>query len=192
MKKLFVLFALIIFSSPAWCQSAVPETKINLAWVDGVYWNVQDTVLEDIERIEIIRGPGASAWGANAVNGVINIITRSAEDTHGNLASISVGNPQTANVSLRHGGAINTDIDYRIFAKFRKNAELDDSDISKANDAWRDGRLGFRLDGLLTANDDFTLQGDFHRNRSNQTSLFPDLQQIEIEQSQSFDDEGGM
>ena len=157
----------------------------------GVYWNVQDTLLEDVERIEVIRGPGATVWGANAVNGVINIITRSAEDTHGNLASLAVGDPEVVNAGIRHGGAINENVDYRVFAKFRKNNKLADSNTSKANDDWEDSRLGFRMDGLLTVDDDFTLQGDVYRNRENQLSVLPDWQLGQVEKKQTLDDVGG-
>ncbi len=157
----------------------------------GVYWNAQDTLLEDVERIEVIRGPGASVWGSNAVNGVINIITRSAEDSHGNLLSISAGDPKTARIGLRHGGAINNDIDYRVYAKFSKNDELSNTKTNRANDDWDSHRIGFRMDGLLTADDDFTLQGDVYKNSASETSLFPDLQQGQIAQDQTLDDRGG-
>ncbi len=157
----------------------------------GVYWNAQDTLLEDVERIEVIRGPGASVWGSNAVNGVINIITRSAEDTHGNLLSVSAGDPKKGRVALHHGGAINNDIDYRVFAKFRKNDKLSNSRTTRANDDWDSRRMGFRMDGLLTADDNFTLQGDIYKNRASQTSLFPDPVLGQREQEQTLDDSGG-
>src|SRR5712664_3663283 len=70
----------------------------------GVFWQVQDTLLEDIERIEVVRGPGATIWGANAVNAVINIITKSAKDTHGTLVSAGGGNKDQGIGSFRYGG----------------------------------------------------------------------------------------
>ena len=157
----------------------------------GVYWNAQDTLLEDVERIEVIRGPGASVWGANAVNGVINIITRSAEDTQGNLLSASAGDPKAARIALRHGGSINNDIDYRVYAKFRKNSQFSDTHTSKANDDWKSRRMGFRIDGLLTADDDFTVQGDVYKNRASETTLYPDPLLGQIPHPQSGDDQGG-
>ena len=90
----------------------------------GVYWGVQDTVLEDIDRIEVIRGPGATVWGANAVNGVINIITKSSEDTHGGLVSGSAGTSETTIDSVRYGGKIGENASYRFFLKYQKRQEL--------------------------------------------------------------------
>ncbi len=157
----------------------------------GVYWNVQDTILEDIERIEIIRGPGASVWGANAVNGVINIITRSATDTQGYLASVSAGNPETINAGFRYGGSLNEDMDYRIFTKFRKHNNFENTPSTTANDNWRDSRIGFRIDGLLDSTNDITLQGDIYRNKANQTTVFPSISLGEVIEQQTLDDNGG-
>ncbi|MCA9477403.1 MAG: TonB-dependent receptor, partial [Nitrospira sp.] len=83
----------------------------------GVTWETQDTMLEDIDRIEVIRGPGASLWGVNAVNGVINIITKRAQDTQGFLASGIAGNEEGI-VSIRQGGTHGSDLHYRLFAKY--------------------------------------------------------------------------
>ncbi len=155
----------------------------------GVYWNVQDTLMEDIERIEVIRGPGATAWGSNAVNGVINIITRSAENTHGLLASVVLGKPETANVGIRYG-ASTQNTDYRIFAKARKNAHFDDGALGEAHDAWQDNRLGFRLDSVLSVDDKLTMQGDVYRNDSEQTTIYSDLSQGFTTVPENYDDEG--
>ena len=76
----------------------------------GVFWDIQDTPLEDIERIEIIRGPGATLWGANAVNGVINIITKNARDTQGGLASYSYSSEDDQIAVARFGGQVNDDL----------------------------------------------------------------------------------
>src|ERR1051325_3925717 len=84
----------------------------------GVFWDVQDTVLEDIDHIEIIRGPGSTLWGANAVNGVINIVTKSAAQTQGGLVSGGGGNGEVAFGTLRYGGAINNEAHYRVFVKY--------------------------------------------------------------------------
>ena len=83
----------------------------------GVYWNAVAYPLEDIERIEVIRGPGASLWGANAVNGIINIITKSAAKTRGGLFSVGAGTPEGTFGALHYGGAIESEADYRIYAK---------------------------------------------------------------------------
>src|SRR5467141_3714484 len=83
----------------------------------GVYWQVQDTLLEDIERIEVIRGPGGTIWGANAVNGVINIITKSTKDTHEMLASLSGGSVDQGIAEVRVGGGNGKSFDYRVYGK---------------------------------------------------------------------------
>ena len=83
----------------------------------GVYWQVQDTLLEDIERIEVIRGPGGTIWGANAVNGVINIITKNARDTYGSLASVSGGNVDQGIAGARYGAEGPKELSYRIYGK---------------------------------------------------------------------------
>jgi iron complex outermembrane recepter protein len=125
----------------------------------GVYWQVQDTVLEDIERIEVIRGPGGTIWGANAVNGVINIITKNSKETHGELVSTAAGDIDQAIAESRFGGAIPGGLHYRVYGKgFIRGAEehADDSNF----DHWRAGQVGFRIDKDLGTNDSFTLQGD--------------------------------
>src|SRR5260221_2220715 len=83
----------------------------------GVYWQIQDTLLEDIERIEVIRGPGGTIWGANAVNGVINIITKSARDTHGALASATSGNIDQGIGGARYGGGKGKGTEYTVYGK---------------------------------------------------------------------------
>src|SRR6266436_1367554 len=111
----------------------------------GVYWQVQDTLLEDIERIEVIRGPGGTIWGANAVNGVINIITKSAKDTHGTLVSTGGGNLDQGFGGVRWGGTNGKGLDYRVYGKgFIRGLEFhpDGSNF----DHWKTGQLGFRTD----------------------------------------------
>src|ERR1700740_2146179 len=81
----------------------------------GVYWDAQNVMLEDVERIEVIRGPGGTIWGANAVNGVINIITKSAKNTQGALAALGAGNVEQGTGSVRYGGSAGKDFSYRIY-----------------------------------------------------------------------------
>ena len=128
----------------------------------GVYWQVQDTLLEDIDRIEVIRGPGGTIWGANAVNGVINIITKSAKDTHGTLATLSGGNVDQGIGGVRYGGAKGQGLDYRIYGKgFIRGPEFhpDGSNF----DHWKMGQLGFRADWALPDADTLTVQGDIYQ-----------------------------
>jgi outer membrane receptor protein involved in Fe transport len=84
----------------------------------GVYWNAQDMMLEDVDRIEVIRGPGATLWGANAVNGVINIISKAARDTQGTLISTAVGTEDQPSIGTRYGGQLGSDVQYRTYIKY--------------------------------------------------------------------------
>ena len=132
----------------------------------GVYWEVQDVVMEDIERIEVIRGPGAALWGANAVNGVINITTKRAAQTQGGLLTMGGGNEERAFTSFRFGGALSDDLHYRVFAKGFLRDDSEKLDGGAANDGWRMAHAGFRLD-WTPAENVFTLQGDVYRGFEN-------------------------
>lgn len=124
----------------------------------GVFWDAQDTFIEDIERIEVISGPGGTLWGANAVNGVINIITRHSRDTAGALVSIGAGNDERG-AGVRYGGKLGEDTSFRIYAKgFGRDATVRASGAS-ARDDFKNRQVGFRIDGGRQGNT-FTLQGD--------------------------------
>src|SRR5882762_5134878 len=128
----------------------------------GVYWQVQDTPLEDIERIEVIRGPGGTIWGANAVNGVINIITKNTKDTHGMLVSMGGGNVDQGIAEFRWGGTNGRCFDYRVYGKgFIRGPESHPDGSSF--DHWKTGQLGFRTDWELNTHDTLTLQGDLYQ-----------------------------
>ena len=128
----------------------------------GVFWDVQDTLLEDIDRIEVIRGPGGTLWGANAVNGVINIITKHAIETEGTLLSTGGGAVEGSSAAGRFGGSMGQNGFYRAFGKsFDRPASVGGTDPS--HDAWSMGRAGFRADWTSHRGDNFTAQGDLYR-----------------------------
>jgi iron complex outermembrane receptor protein len=129
----------------------------------GVFWDTLDVVLQDVERIEVIRGPGATIWGANAVDGVINIITKTATDTQG-LQVIAGGGNQTKTISsLRYGGKIGENTDYRLYVKETDQAAGFNPQQGSANDPLNQVRGGFRIDSHSPNNTDlFTLQGDIY------------------------------
>jgi iron complex outermembrane receptor protein len=126
----------------------------------GVYWDVQDVILEDLDRIEVIRGPGATLWGANAVNGVINIITKRPADTRGAVVSTSIGTDERPTTSVRYGGALGADVRYRVYGKFINRDGLVDPAGTPASDAWSAGRGGFRAEWDAGGGDTVTVQSD--------------------------------
>lgn len=141
----------------------------------GVYWDLQDTLIEDIARIEVIRGPGASLWGANAVNGVINIVTKNASETQGGLVAAGTGTEERFFTSLRYGGQMGDDAHYRVYGKFYdRDGGLMPGD-GEAEDQWQTVRGGGRADWKPSDKNAFTLQGDYYDNRSGGLSTFPDL-----------------
>ncbi len=127
----------------------------------GVYWEQQDTPLEDIERIEVIRGPGAALWGANAVNGVINIITKSANNTKGGLVSAGGGTFEHGFGTLRYGTSLSKDTDVRVYGNYANRGGGTYSSGNDSHDAWQSGSTGFRMDSQVSRQDTWTLQGDF-------------------------------
>jgi len=140
----------------------------------GIFWDVQDTLLEDIERIEVIRGPGATIWGANAVNGVINIITKSASDTTGGLLVGGAGNYDRGTVGARYGVALGEWGTVRAYGKYFNRDEQKTTSGHPADDGWDQARGGFRLDGK-SGSDTFTLQGDIYGGTERETFILPDL-----------------
>ena len=135
----------------------------------GVFWNTLDYVLEDIDRIEVIRGPGAALWGANAVNGVINIITRHSRDTQGTLASIASGNEDRLVTEVRHGAVAGL-VTWRAYGKFAARDDQRLADGSDARDPRRRAQAGFRVDGGSDGGVEWLFKGDAFHSRD----TFPD------------------
>jgi len=125
----------------------------------GVFWQAQDIVLEDLDRIEVIRGPGATLWGANAVDGVINITTKSAKDTQGFMMSTAFGTEEMPTTSLRYGGRLADNVYYRVYGKFFNRDGFD----TGGGDDWSAERGGFRVDWEPSHETNFTLQGDYYK-----------------------------
>ncbi|MBK1723991.1 TonB-dependent receptor plug domain-containing protein [Thiocystis violacea] len=140
----------------------------------GVYWENQDVMLADIDRIEVIRGPGATLWGANAVNGVINIITRSAAATQGGLLIAGGGNEERAIGALRYGAEPAPGTFARVYAKYNARDALITSLGDDGRDEWDIGQGGFRVDSTLGSGDRVTLEGDLYRSNLRQQLEVPD------------------
>ncbi|MGH9432310.1 MAG: TonB-dependent receptor plug domain-containing protein [Terriglobia bacterium] len=133
----------------------------------GVFWEAQNVPLEDVDRIEVIRGPGGTIWGANAVDGVINIITKSTKDTHGSLLSLGGGNVDEGTTGFRYGDGNGKGFNYRLYGMgFDRRSEFH-SDGNRFDD-WRAGQAGFRTDWDQQGGDAFTLQGDIYREAAGQ------------------------
>jgi iron complex outermembrane receptor protein len=134
----------------------------------GTYWEVQNVLLEDVERIEVIRGPGGTIWGPNAVNGVINIITRSSTQTHGAFGSVGGGDLEQGFFNARYGGGNGKTFDYRVYALgFDRGPEFH---VDGQNyDRWRAAQGGFRMDLANNNRDSYTLQGDLYDEGAGET-----------------------
>lgn len=124
----------------------------------GVYWDLQDLLPDDIERIEVISGPGATLWGANAVNGVINIITRNAAQTQGGLVDVSAGNLEQS-IGLRYGGTFSDDLAYRFFFRDYFGDDTETSTGATTHDHWSRPDGGFRFDWTPNGADTVMLEG---------------------------------
>jgi iron complex outermembrane receptor protein len=145
--------------------------------INGVYWETNELLLEDIERIEVIRGPGAALWGSNAVNGVINIISKDSSKTLGTLLSAGSGTHEEGFVSLRHGTKLGEATTARLWAKFNSrdnNQRFSDGD--DANDDWQSASTGFRMDSTPDENNTLQLGGRAHYSEDyNETVSSPSL-----------------
>src|SRR6266851_9823927 len=135
----------------------------------GVYWNVEDVMLEDVDRIEVIRGPGATLWGANAVDGVINVITKKAKSTQSAVATAGAGTEERAAGGVRYGGKLGDNTYYRAYTKYFDWGPSAYPSGMTAHDGWDALRGGFRADWTPAGANSLTLQGDIYRTRFNET-----------------------
>jgi len=128
----------------------------------GVFWDIQDTLLEDIERIEIISGSGATMWGGNAVNGIISITTKRAQDSQGLFVETGGGSQPRGFLNLRYGGRAGSTAHYRVYGKMFSRDRTVFSNGRDAGNEWAIGQGGFRLDWQKSSANNFTVQGDFY------------------------------
>jgi iron complex outermembrane receptor protein len=136
----------------------------------GVYWDQIDVPLNTIDRIEIVRGPGGAVWGANAVNGVINIITKNSADTKGTRLGAGAGSAQTGDYLAQHGGAMGS-ATYRAFGHYSSFGNLRTQQGLSGNDGWLMRHGGFRADWNKSTKDSFMAEGDLFQTDGGQTSL---------------------
>ncbi len=138
----------------------------------GVFWDTLDVPLENIERIEVIRGPGGSVWGANAVDGVINIISRNASETQGGLVTAGGGNLNQGFGMIEYGGALDKDkINYRIYSKYQNQNQLPNGSGQDGGDGWQLLEGGFRADAALSGRDTLAVQGSTYTGREHNPAV---------------------
>jgi iron complex outermembrane receptor protein len=136
----------------------------------GVYWDMQDVPPEDIDRIEVISGPGATLWGANAVNGVINIITKKSGDTQGGVIDLAAGSLGSS-LTVQYGGRINDDLTWRAYVKSFTEYDTVSGAGARADDGWSKPQGGFRFDWTPSDLDTVTFQGDAYNGEEAQQGL---------------------
>ncbi|NQU39322.1 MAG: TonB-dependent receptor [Lentisphaerae bacterium] len=140
----------------------------------GVFWDTYDIPMEDIDRVEVIRGPGATLWGDNAVNGVINITTKHARDTQGLYLSSGIGSQQRFLGEMRYGAQISDSAFYRVWVKHVSHDSFDMLDGRSARDDWDMTRAGVRSDVDIGDDATLTLEGEFtHGDRLGEAILVP-------------------
>ena len=139
----------------------------------GVVWSVQRINMRDIDRIEVIRGPGATLWGSNAVNGVINVITRKVTETPGGEISIAGGTSERYSAAARYAGVMRNGLGVRGYLNGIHEAVMETPDGDPINDGWGIVQGGFRADWSKGENHEFVLQGDAYRGSGEQHSAVP-------------------
>ena len=151
----------------------------------GVTWNAVDYPLMDLDRIEAIRGPGSTLWGSNAVNGVVNIITKSSKDTQGVMFDVT-GGTQFDIGNVRYGGQIDDNTFYRVYSQYQYTGNSDLATGDPAHDEWQGFQSGFRLDKYASPKDTLTVQGDGYAQNLDETTT-----PIAGFQNRSFYENGG-
>ena len=136
----------------------------------GVNWSMQEVPLEDVDRIEVIRGPGSALWGSNAVNGVINVITRRADQTPGGLLALGTGTLDRFVGTVRYGGALTEDVHGRVYGRGFHRQGFDLEDGTDSGERWSQARTGFRLDGRASDASRWMLQGDYQEGRETEVA----------------------
>ncbi len=155
----------------------------------GVYWDQIDLPLDEIERIEVIRGPGGSVWGANAVNGIISIVTRSSKAMRGGVASVGSGSYTHAADGVSYSGSAGVGGSYRVWGAYNNVADSVQADGAGAGDGWQRAHAGFRSDWNLGQNSSLSVEGGLFDNQAGHTtdSLFALPGSIPFRQNQQAD-----
>lgn len=158
----------------------------------GVFWDTINMPLEDIERIEVIRGSGGSIWGANAVNGIVNIITKGASDTHGAFISAQGGTQNYGEATAQFGGKAGSATDYRVYETYSNQGALHLQDGTNGGDASHMNRIGFRADTTLTAKDTLSVQGSlYQRDNGTPTTILSSITGTPVPGNTLFRTSGG-
>ncbi|MBF0544097.1 MAG: TonB-dependent receptor [Candidatus Riflebacteria bacterium] len=152
----------------------------------GVWWDTLDFVMKDIDRIEVFRGPGAAVWGANAVGGLINIITKSSKDTQGGHLGLSYGTGNGHNLEYRYGGQLENGGSFSFFLKGAKNSHFRDFSDSGTDDAWSNRKVGFRSDWDKGSKQSFRLQGEIYSSNGNEMVSEPNYSSSPYSQNASY------
>jgi iron complex outermembrane receptor protein len=142
----------------------------------GVIWDQVSMPVEEIERIEVIRGPGGSVWGANAVNGVINIVTKPSQDTKGGMVVVGVGSSVSTDDTVRYGGDLGRSGSYRVFGRYSRTADFYAPGDVDAADGWDRKQGGFRTDWTISPRTSLAVEGSYYYNHGSQAltdGLFP-------------------
>lgn len=158
----------------------------------GVFWDVQNVFQEDVKQIEVISGPGGSIWGANAVNGIVNITSKSAEETQGLYVSAAAGTQLRNSAGVRYGSHVDSTLFYRVYGqRFDINSTKLKNNVD-ANDEWYINQGGFRMDYKPSSNNNFTLQADVYGGKEDSSTTIVDGQNIIGRWTHSYSENSGM